>query len=127
MKHLLCILLLNLLPLSIFTACIHRIEKPQIINKIPEIYPDYTGVTVPATIAPLNFKPVGSYKAVHVRVEGRRGGSFELSASRFISFPAGKWKKILADNIGDAINVHLSVKTEEGIWLKYAPFSIYIS
>ncbi|MDR2497109.1 MAG: hypothetical protein LBD21_08275, partial [Tannerellaceae bacterium] len=39
----------------------------------------------------------------------------------------GKWKKILADNIGDAINVHLSVKTEEGIWLKYAPFSIYIS
>jgi hypothetical protein len=124
MKPTFCILLLLL---SILSACSHRIENPEIINNIPDIFPDYTGVTVPASVAPLNFKPVGSYKAVHVRVEGRRGGSLELSSTGFVDFPAKKWKKLLADNIGDAINVQLYVKTVEGRWLQYSPFPIYIS
>ena len=33
-------------------------EHPTMVEKLPEIYPDYIGVTIPADIAPLNFNMV---------------------------------------------------------------------
>lgn len=45
-KHLICILSVWLL-----TTCSHPVNNPEKTEEWPEIYPDYIGVTIPATIA----------------------------------------------------------------------------
>ena len=43
---------------------------PEQIEKYPSIYPDYIGVTIPATIAPMNFSYTDtSYERIDVIVK----------------------------------------------------------
>jgi Tol biopolymer transport system component len=104
------------------------VVNPEILSVAPDIFPDYTDVTVPATIAPLNFLVVekGQATSLHLRAEGGKSGLLEIRTTGFISFPEKKWKRLLAENIGDTIRFTLSVKSA-GHWKQYAPFSIYIS
>jgi len=117
-----CIILL------LTTSCRETAVNPEILQVMPTIFPDYTEVTIPATIAPLNFSvaETGHTASLHLRVEGGKSGSLEIRSNGFISFSPKKWKKLLAENIGDKINFTLSVKSE-GHWKQYAPFSMYIS
>ena len=110
------------------TACKETVTNPEILSVTPEIFPDYTEVTIPATIAPLNFmvKAAPASSVLHLRVEGGKSGVIEIQTTGFISFPEKKWKQLLVNNIGDKICLTLSVKSE-GRWKQYAPFSIYIS
>ena len=39
----------------LLTACTEKVTSPQTVNEYPPIYPDYTEVTIPTTIAPMNF------------------------------------------------------------------------
>ena len=114
--------------LELCTSCKETVVNPEILSVVPAIFPDYTEVTVPATIAPLNFSlaEASHTTSLHLRAEGGKSGLLEIQTTGFISFPEKKWKQLLADNIGDKIQFTLSVKSE-GRWKQYAPFSIYIS
>jgi hypothetical protein len=48
-----------LISLFILAGCKESVKSPVIVDKSPTLYPDYVGVTVPATIAPLNFTVKG--------------------------------------------------------------------
>lgn len=55
-------------------------------NQLPKIYPDYIGVTVPATIAPLNFNVEDiDAESVNVVVEGSKIGELQSEATTQIS------------------------------------------
>ena len=110
----------------LFTSCKETVANPEILSVTPDISPDYTEVTIPATIAPLNFSVSNSHDKLHLRAEGGKSGLLEIRTTGFISFPEKKWKQLLAENIGDKIHFTLSIKTEGG-WKQYAPFSMYIS
>jgi len=114
--------------LGLYTSCRETVTDPEILSVVPEIFPDYTEVTVPASIAPLNFELVEMRRAtsLHLRAEGGKSGSLEIRSTGFISFPEKKWKRLLEENIGDKIQFTLSVKSD-GRWKQYAPFSIYVS
>ena len=60
---------------------------------LPDIYPDYIGVTVPAGIAPMNFNLPEEYDRVFVRVTGSKGGEIKTQG-RWASFPARVWRKL---------------------------------
>ena len=108
------------------TACRETVANPEILPVMPDISPDYTEVTIPATIAPLNFSVAGSHDKLHLRAEGGKNGLLEIQTTGFIAFPEKKWKQLLAENIGDKIILTISVKSD-GSWKQYAPFSMYIS
>ena len=110
----------------LFHACNESPNNVEIVNEIPKIFPDYAEVTIPATIAPLNFSVTGEYDKLFLSVEGGKTGSIELYASDFFSIPEKKWKKLLEDNFGDKIQLAVSVKSD-GKWKQYASFSVYIS
>ena len=42
-----------------FAACGNPVTSPERVDEWPDIYPDYIGVTIPATIAPMNFNCIG--------------------------------------------------------------------
>ena len=116
-----------LIPLFIcLIACNETISNPEMLSIKPNISPDYTEVTIPATIAPMNFAVVGSFDKLNLRAEGGKSGFMEVQSSNYIDFPKKKWKKLLAENIGDTIRFTLSVKSA-GQWKQYAPFSMYVS
>ncbi len=49
------ILSLIIVLLVLLTSCGEQVVNPEKINSLPPVFPDYTGVTIPASIAPLNF------------------------------------------------------------------------
>ena len=110
----------------LYTSCNETVVNPEILSVTPDISPDYTEVTIPATIAPMNFSVTVPHDRLHLRAEGGKSGLLEIQSSGFIAFPGKKWKQLLAENTGDEIHFTLSVKSE-GRWKQYAPFSMYIS
>ena len=46
--------------LVLSTGCQKRREAKEVFDAYPEIFPDYKEVTVPYTIAPLNFEVKGA-------------------------------------------------------------------
>ena len=95
------------------------------IDRLPEIYPDYTGVTVPASIAPLNFAVQTEGKACAVFSAGKQQFAVYASDGSF-SIPDNDWKKLLKEAKGKEVAVTVLVE-EAGAWKSFLPFSMNVS
>lgn len=110
----------------LLASCGAPVTSPERVEAYPDIYPDYIGVTVPATIAPLNFDwRGGACERLDVQVQGGRSGSLHVSG-REASFPLKKWHALLEANRGDSLRFTVCVR-REGRWTQYRPFSMYVS
>ena len=119
MKHILAILTaVSLLLVSCSQETVLREELPQ-------IFPDYIGVTVPAGIAPLNFDLPEEYTKVFAKVSDNRGNSMTAKGS-YAGFSVNKWHKLTEANIGDTLTVTVA-GYKDGIWEQFRPFMIFVS
>ncbi len=92
---------------------------------LPDIYPDYIGVTIPAGIAPLNFNLPDGYDRVFVRVTGSNGGELK-TRGRWADFPVKKWHRLTARNAGGTL--HFTVLgRKDGSWTQWRDFILYVS
>lgn len=120
-------LILQWMVLCILHGCVSGPENPVPVAQQPAIWPDYTTVTVPNNIAPLNFTLTdSSFLALSAEFSGPDGTYFQITGRKGISIPAKKWAKLIMANIGDSICVTVCALKGER-WEQYAPFSIYIS
>ena len=95
-------------------------------NQLPKIYPDYIGVTVPATIAPLNFNVEDiDVESVNVVVEGSKIGELQ-SEGDYANFDIDEWHHLLAQNRGGDLKVTVYVE-KNGNWTQYQDFDIHVS
>lgn len=125
MKKIKYLISLILIGLSI-VSCNNQVNSPSLTDKYPPIYPDYVGVTVPATIAPLNFAlPNETFDRIDVVVKGKIGDEIHINDNT-VSFPASDWKNLLESNKGDRVLVAVCLK-QGGKWKQYKSFPIYIS
>ncbi|MDF9831429.1 hypothetical protein [Parabacteroides sp. PF5-6] len=113
------------LALCLLTACAEQLKDVREVMELPAIYPDYTGVTIPATLAPLNFSYDGPAERIDVVIEGTRGGKIHLQG-KTARIPAAKWQSLLQQNKGGQLNVTVVAKFDDG-WRRFVPFPIYIS
>jgi hypothetical protein len=91
------------------------------------ISPDYTGITIPPNIAPLNFSIREDGKKYFVRLYNGSGENMTISSSsRKIHIPEGKWKKLLKLSKGQKIFIEIFVKKETG-WIKFPPIINYVT
>ena len=117
--------LLYLLILTVLAAgCTEWTAKEKTGAK-PDMFPDYTDVTVPENIAPLNF---GIDGAEHIRavLTNERGETLEVDGDDYLEMPLKKWHKLIAD--GGKVNVSVSewsAKHPEGV--TYADFSFFVT
>lgn len=96
-------------------------------EEYPEIFPDYTEVTIPTDIAPLDFSMADdSVSAIYVTVTGEKGKSISSGGKTCTRFPIRKWHKLLSSVKGDSVLVTVRARTDSG-WIEYRPFPIYIS
>lgn len=99
--------------LFLFAACQEKVTSPARVDTLPSIFPDYVGVTIPSTIAPLNFRVTGDgVEAVDVVIAGTKGKPVRLNG-RLVDIPAKQWHELLESNKGDSIEVKVSVRQGE--------------
>jgi len=113
--------------IAFLTACHQSVPDAKPVNALPELIPDYIGITVPPNIAPLGFMLADSISDgiavfvannMEITVHARHG-QFFLGAS--------DWRKLLqqAKNSSVAVTVYASKNNKE--WEKYEPFNIYVA
>ena len=73
------------------------------------MFPDYSDVTIPCNIAPLNFR-VANAGAVKVSVNGKNGQYSFKGRKGLVSFPLGKWHDMLEAEKGNTLSVYLEWK-----------------
>jgi len=108
-------------------ACSNPVEISKHTDKEITIFPDYTGVTIPANIAPLNFKlaDYAGEEACVVLQCGDKSLTVHAQKGKF-DIPSGKWKELLQAARGKEITATIGVK-EGKEWVGYKPFSIRVA
>ena len=93
-------------------------------GNLPDIYPDYTDVTVPVNIAPLSFMMDSG--ADEMVASFKYGGNTLLAGGAFVQPDEDEWRDLVGKAAGKDIKVEVFAKNN-GKWTKYKPFNISVS
>jgi len=112
-----------IITLLIFTACTTRPDTSAVnTGKPAPIDPDYTEITIPPNIAPLNFNINEVGKAYYAELSGDKGKSFGIaSGNGKMRIPEKRWAKMLQENSGGEITLSVYIRSNDGQWMKYDP------
>lgn len=109
----------------LLAACSPQVHDAASSEALPAIYPDYVGVTIPASIAPLDFQLEGA-DALDVRLTAPDGTQLRSYGKPYTCFPEKKWAKLLEKSVGDSLKVSVS-GIQGGKWTTYRSFGIFVS
>ncbi|MGB8492389.1 MAG: hypothetical protein WCE64_15140 [Bacteroidales bacterium] len=100
-------------------SCNKRMPRYDELNQNAVINPDYTSITVPPNIAPLNFRVTEAADKYLVRFYNSNGIDFIVSSGDgSIKIPEKKWHKLLSTSVSKEFFVDIMVKKSQK-WLKY--------
>ena len=110
----------------ILTSCTSLPENATKVDELPNIYPDYVGVTIPVDIAPLNFDYLDEdIDCLDVIVKGSKGGELHANGS-WADFDVDEWHQLTEQNEGGQLTITVCVE-KGGRWTQYKDFTINIS
>ena len=109
------------------SACTESVSDARMESSLPDIYPDYLGVTVPVNIAPLNFSmSADGYRKIDAVVTDSEGRKLHGQGKESTSFNLDQWHELLSQNVGDSLYITVSAKDDDG-WRTFSSFSIFVS
>jgi len=114
---------INILAVVLFVAlnsCNSKVENFREINRLPVIFPDYTGILIPPNIAPLNFKinEPGIEYEVHIYVK-KENQIVVRSKNSSIQININKWHNLLKEGMGSSLLTEVYVKENARGWQKF--------
>jgi hypothetical protein len=120
-------LYIALISIYMISACSSNTKSIIEINKEPSISPDYSGVTIPPNIAPLNFIIHETAKRYIIKISGGNKASFTIHTSdSMIIISQSKWKKILEASRGEQLKIEV-MGEKNAQWTKYRPIIITVA
>jgi hypothetical protein len=113
----------------LFESCIKNPADNFIVTeRQPVIEPDYSEVTIPPNIAPLNFKINENGISYTVSVTSSNGIKISIkSKTSVIKFSNREWKKLLENAGGGKISIEVYSENNKKELIKYLPFNLYIA
>jgi hypothetical protein len=97
-------------------------------GRAPRLVPDYAGVTIPANIAPLNFRVAEPGRRCHVRFTGPSGAGLEIDGPACeVSIPARGWRELLRGAAGHRLSLEIAVQQDDGAWAQYDPVDVEVA
>ena len=110
----------------LFASCT-SVPKDVVMNeKLPEIYPDYIGVTIPAEIAPLNFSYADeSVDCIDVVARGSKGGEIHTNGD-WADFDLEEWHHLTEQTKGGKITFTVCAQKQTQ-WTQYKDFDVFVS
>ncbi|MBP5375206.1 MAG: PD40 domain-containing protein [Bacteroidaceae bacterium] len=124
MKNILAIAMTAIL----MAACGQHLTVPTDVtmeNRLPHIYPDYTEVTIPANICPMNFIVQEGETDAMARLT-YPGGEYIYGEGQKVLIDEEQWQEMLDSAKGKEIKVEVFAKIN-GQWKGYQPFNIYVA
>ena len=114
---------------GIFSSCRDaEYENIPSNGRTPVIEPDYSGVTIPNNIAPMNFTVLEEGVRYHITLSAPDGTKATTESSDGkVKIPLKEWKDILGRSSGDTIKIEVTSESKEGTIEKFDPFSIFVS
>jgi len=93
-------------------------------DQTPVIDPDYSEITIPPNISPLNFIIKQKASAYYVKIFSDSGSEIVVkSGNGKIRIPLSRWRRMLRDNAGKNVKIDVYSKDEDGRWLKFKTIS----
>lgn len=118
------IIVLLVIFLKIIPASIPVIDNYNQVDRLPRIYPDYTGTVIPPNIAPLNFRINEPGAQYYIKVFSKNGESIDLvSDEPNIIIPVDSWKELLSNNLEQELYFEIYIKNSDDQWQKYKKIS----
>lgn len=117
--------IIQFLCLSLLFACTDKLPDAKEIASTPVIFPDYTDVTIPCNIAPLNFKLNNEVKSIAVLTGINCTVQIKSNNGDFV-IPENKWHEMVIQSAGDRIACTIYIYENES-WSKYTPFYIHVA
>lgn len=111
---------------AMLVACTPSLPEGYKVDALPPVFPDYTDVTVPANISPLNFKMTDGSDAVRVRFNGGGGEVIVSGSNGKVRIPPSKWAGLLEHSKGSKIEVTVYARDGKD-WKIYTPFAIHVA
>ncbi|MBR0047012.1 MAG: PD40 domain-containing protein [Bacteroidaceae bacterium] len=111
----------------IMTACNHRTipTNAKQESRLPRIYPDYTEVTIPCNICPLNFAVQEGENEVVAKFT-YPGGESLYGEEQNVLIDEEDWHNMMKASVGKSIQVEVYAKTGND-WKAFKPFNIYVA
>ena len=123
-RHIRILLILALVCLCASCRSGINLEDASEISRPAEIRPDYSGIIIPPNIAPLNFAVMEAGQDFFVRIRSAKGKSIDIkSSSSNIVIPIKSWRRLLADNHGQALFFDIFVRVRDSKWQRYQSLS----
>lgn len=104
------------------TGCAGMPENMSSSDELPCIFPDFTDISIPSNIAPLNFSADGGKARTVTLFE--YGDNQSVIRGRDIRITRRKWRKMLDSG---TIKVTVCQKRDNGGWISYRPFTWTVS
>lgn len=121
-------ILLGTLAQVTMTSCSSTPSVPtnyQQESRVPNIFPDYTDVTIPSNIAPLNFAVNEGAKSIVARFTST-AGEFVYGEDNKAIIDEAEWKQMLEASKGKDIKVEVFAEIQ-GQWKAFKPFNIHVA
>jgi hypothetical protein len=99
-----------------------------LVPRPAHIQPDYSGITIPPNIAPLNFQIKEPGIRYFVEIRGPAAPSIQIQEkSPVIKIPMGEWKRFLLANKGNSYQVEIALKDSTGNCIRFSPIKNQIA
>ncbi len=108
------------------TSCKHDIPGFSGTEPVVKISPDYSSVSIPPNIAPMNFRIIDTADLYIARFHNSGGSDFIIrSKSGEINIPSRKWRELLLSSVSGEYNIDLYARKSNG-FIKYRTITNYI-
>jgi WD40 repeat protein len=98
------------------------------LDREPAMEPDYSGVTIPRNIAPMNLTIKEDGKSFRVNVASSNGRHLTIKSSDgIIRFPVKSWTKLISGNPGGELAIEVLSVGRDRELTKYNPVHLYIA
>jgi hypothetical protein len=122
------VLFLGFCILSVAALTVRGGTEVDEVSRLPAIKPDYSGITVPPNIAPLNFFIEEPGRRFRAEIVSANGELIEVtSRSGSIQIPKGEWRRLLGQNSGQLLRIGVSAQNTNGHWTRFQVITNAIS
>ena len=110
--------------LILFCGCSNdfaRIKRNSLVSdRFPSIKPDYTGITIPPNMTPLNFSVQDSCSGHFAEIFSANGAPITVRGKKGkILIDPERWKKLLSENAGNPLRVNIYAGSKRSGWRRY--------
>lgn len=109
--------LVSLVFVSLFISCTHLPDTYTETNDTLRLKPDYSGITLPCNIAPINFNIENEADECITSIRSTHGKPILISGNH-VRIDAKKWKDLLNANKGERLTIEVYAK-KKGTWVRF--------